>query len=157
MDLFHKIIQLAELWFRKNVFIQPQPFHSIHLLIAIPHQWTISNCFFITKITDISSIHPSLFTNNELGFMNERTCRMPFQKLLCYETFCQLYLCRTSFTFFVIWTYAIVNETVLKFPRSCTQDQRKSTQISSFNQIGWWIDLSVHTFTTTNFHPNELW
>lgn len=49
MDLFHKISQLAELWFRKNVLIQPQSFHSIHLLIAITHQWTISNCFFIPK------------------------------------------------------------------------------------------------------------
>lgn len=76
MNLFHKISQLGELWFRKNILIQPQSFHSIHLLIAITHQWTISSCFSITKnyssdlwipASLLKTVHFSLWTNELAG------------------------------------------------------------------------------------------
>ena len=75
--------------------------------------WTLWNPVFLSKKQCIVTLWKKV------------TCHMPLHWLLCCETFCQLDLWWTSFTFFMIGTYVNVHRTGLHFLRPCTWNQRK--------------------------------
>lgn len=121
------------------ILLQHSPANCNHL------SFSNIQLLLITKTSDSTSMNACFFIKKNvltIEVVNKRTCHMPLHGLLCCETFCQLYLWRTSFAFFMIRTYVVVHHTGLHFLRSCPSDQRKSMQLLALNKKGEWSYLS---------------
>lgn len=101
--------------------------------------------FSNTHLLLIAKTNPSFFTKKnafEFG-EKERTCHMPLHRLLCRETFRQLYLGTTSFTFFVVRAYTTVHQTGLHLLRSCQKKRDRKITISKRLDPKWQSPFQV--------------